>query len=63
MNYSICLLDEGGRTLRSEFGPYHDDAAAVAQARTEVAGSPIVEVWKDYQLVERLFRESPAVLQ
>lgn len=59
MNYSICLLDAGGRTQHTSFGPFDDDAAALAQARTQVAGSPIVEVWKDYQLVARLFREPP----
>lgn len=57
MNYSICLLDAGGRTQRTSFGPFDDDAAALAQARTHVAAFPIVEVWKDYRLVARLFRE------
>lgn len=59
MNYSICLLDAGGRTQRTFFGPFDDDVAALAKARTQVAGSPIVEVWKDHQLVARLFREPP----
>jgi hypothetical protein len=59
MNYSICLLDAGGRTQRTSFGPFDDDAAALARARTQVPGSAIVEVWKDYRLVARLFRESP----
>lgn len=59
MNYSIRLLDAGGRTQRTSFGPFDDDAAALAQARTQVAGSAIVEVWKDYSLVARLFREPP----
>jgi hypothetical protein len=57
MNYSICLLDAGGRTQHTSFGPFDDDAAALAQARTQVTGSPIVEVWKGYKLVVRLFRE------
>jgi hypothetical protein len=60
MNYSICLLDAGGRTQHTAFGPFDDDAAALAQARTQVAGSPIVEVWKNDQLVARLFREPPS---
>jgi hypothetical protein len=55
MNYSICLLDAGGRTQHTSFGRF--DAAALAQARTQVAGSPIVEVWKGYKPVARLFRE------
>lgn len=59
MNYSISLLDAGGRTQRTSFGPFDDDAAALAQARTQVPGSAIVEVWKDYRLVARLFREPP----
>jgi hypothetical protein len=59
MNYSICLLDAGGRTQRTSFGPFVDDAAALAQARTQVPGTPIVEVWKDYRLLARLFREPP----
>jgi hypothetical protein len=46
MNYSICLLDNGGRTEQTQFGPYEDDAAALVQARKDVASSPIVEVWK-----------------
>lgn len=60
MNYSICLLDEGGRTQRTAFEPYEDDASALAQARTQVAGSAIVEVWKGDHLLARLFREPPS---
>ncbi|ANP45809.1 hypothetical protein ATE48_07670 [Candidatus Viadribacter manganicus] len=60
MNYSICLLGAGGCTQRTSFGPFEDDAAALAQARTHVCGSPIVEVWKDYQLGARLFRDPPS---
>ena len=60
MDYSISLLDAGGRTQRTASGSYTDDDAALAQARTEVAASPIVEVWKDDRLVARLFRELPA---
>lgn len=57
MNYSICLLDAGGRTQRTEFGLFDDDAAALIQARSEVEASPIVEVWKDNRLVARLYRD------
>lgn len=60
MNYSICLLDVGGRTQRTTYGPFDNDTAALAQARTEVAGSPIVEIWKDYHLIARLYREPPS---
>lgn len=59
MNYSICLLDAGGRTQHTSFGPFDDDIAALAQARTQVPSSAIVEVWKDCQLVARLFRDPP----
>jgi hypothetical protein len=61
MNYSICLLDADGRTQRTDYGPFDDDAAALTQARTEVSASPIVEVWKEYRLVARLFRDPPKV--
>jgi hypothetical protein len=57
MNYSICLLDKGGCTQRTQFGPYEDDAAALVQARKDVDSSPIVEVWRGEQLVARLFRD------
>jgi hypothetical protein len=60
MNYSISLLDAGGHTQSTVFGPFDNDASALAQARTEIADSPIVEVWKDYQLVARIFREPAA---
>jgi hypothetical protein len=57
MNYSICLLDAGGRTLRTELSAYSDDAAALVRARTEVVTSPIVEVWKGELLLTRLLRQ------
>lgn len=57
MNYSICLLDTGGRTQRTTYGPFDSDTAALAQARTEVAISPIVEIWNNERLVARLYRE------
>lgn len=60
MNYSICLLDAGGRTQRTEFGPFDDDGAALAQARTEVSGAPIVEVWSENRLIARLYRDPPS---
>jgi len=60
MNYSICLLDIGGRTQRTTYGPFDDDIAALVQARVEVAVSPIVEIWKNDRLVARLYREPPS---
>lgn len=51
MNYSVCLLDKGDRTERRAFGLFDDDAAALAQARTEIAGAAIVEIWKDDHLL------------
>lgn len=60
MNYSICLLDAGGITQRTLFGPHEDDAAALAAARALMVSSPIVEVWKNELLVARLFREPQA---
>ena len=57
MNYSICMLDAGGRTQRTEFTPHDNDDAALEHARREIQTSPIVEVWKDGNLVERLFQE------
>jgi hypothetical protein len=59
MNYSICLLDAGGHTQRTESAPFDDDVSALAQARTEVSGSPIVELWKGERLLARLFRDPP----
>lgn len=58
MNYSICLLDAAGRTQRTQYGPFDDDSAAVAQAQTEIPKSAIVEVWKNGALVARLYRET-----
>ena len=62
MNYSICLLDAGGRTKRTEFGPFDNDGAALDHARGEAAGSSILEVWNDGRLVERLFQQPPETL-
>lgn len=59
MNYSICLLDAGGRTQRTDFRSFDNDAAALIQARAEVPGSAITEVWSDFRLVARLFRDPP----
>lgn len=57
MNYSICYLDDGGRTQRSEVLPFDDDATALQYARNELHGAPLVEVWKNYLLVARLNRK------
>lgn len=64
MNYSICILDAGGRIQRTQFAPYEDDGAAVAQARTELPSAAIVEVWKHETLLARLYRDpQPALVQ
>lgn len=63
MNYSICQLDTSGRTLRTAFGPYDDDDAALAQANIDVSVSPIVEVWKDNLLVARLYQDPEGAVQ
>lgn len=57
MDYTIRLLDAAGRTRRTVFGPFDDDVAALAQARKAVPDNEIVEVWKDNNLLARLFRE------
>ena len=60
MNYSICLLDEGGRAQRTAFEPSEDDAGALTPARAQVADSAIVVLWKGDHLFARLFRDPPA---
>jgi hypothetical protein len=59
-NYSICYLDAGGRTQNSEFLPFEDNGVAIDFARIGLLRSAIVEVWKDNNLVSRLFREPTA---
>ncbi len=56
-NYSICYLDARGHTQSSEFLPFDDNGTAVGFARIGLIRSDIVEVWKDNDLVERLFRD------
>ena len=60
MNYSIASKDASGVTAHTEFLPFDDDDAATQFARTEHAKYPLVEVWKNDQLVLRLERGSPA---
>jgi hypothetical protein len=59
-NYSISYLDAGGRTQNSELLPFEDNRAAVDFARIGLVRSAIVEVWKDSDLVSRLFRDPAA---
>ena len=59
-NYSICYLDAEGRTQNSELLPFGDNRIAVDFARIGLLRSAIVEVWKDNDLVERLYRDPPA---
>jgi len=58
MNYSVCFLDDLGRTLRSEFDPFENDNAAVTYGRAGLSGgNGFVEVWKGEHLLTRLFRD------
>jgi hypothetical protein len=59
-NYSICYLDSKGKTQTSEFLPFEDNRFAVDFARIGLVRSAIVEVWKDSDLVERLYRNPPS---
>src|SRR5690349_16163262 len=56
-NYSICYLDSEGHTQNSELLPFEDNRTAVEFARTGLDRSAIVEIWKDSDLVRRLFRD------
>ena len=58
-NYSISYLDAGGHTQNSELLPFEDNRTAVDFARIGLVRSAIVEVWKDNDLVERLYRNPP----
>jgi hypothetical protein len=55
-NFSICYLDEQGLTNASELLPFEDNIAATAFARIGLIRNAIVEVWRDNDLVVRLFR-------
>ncbi len=57
MNYSVCFLDELGRTLRSEFDPFESDDEAVTYGRAGLSSSGLVEIWKGEQLMARLYRD------
>jgi len=57
MNYSICSLDDLGRTLRSEVEAFDRDDDAVTYGRGAVPDNDIVEVWKGERLLARLFRD------
>ena len=58
-NYSICYLDSAGHTQSSELLPFEDKRSAVDFARIGLVRSAIVEVWKDNDLVERIYRDPP----
>lgn len=55
-NYSVRYLDVHGRTQASEFLPFDDNKSASDYARIGVIRCPIVEVWRDGDLVVRLYQ-------
>ncbi len=55
--YSICYLDAGGSTQSSEVLSFEDNPSVIAFARTGVLRNAIVEVWRNSDLVVRLFRD------
>src|SRR6185436_17967483 len=58
-NYSIGYLDSEGRTEGSQLLPFDDNKAAIDYARIGVVRNAVVEVWKDNDLVTRLYRDAP----
>jgi hypothetical protein len=56
-NYSVCYLDASGRTQGSDFLPFENNQAAVDFARTGIVRDAIVEVWRDGDLVVRLYQK------
>jgi hypothetical protein len=60
--YSICFLDRQGLAKRSEFGAFESDAAASVYARSETPLNEGVEVWRENQLVTRLFRNAAGLV-
>ncbi|WP_395646627.1 hypothetical protein [Terricaulis sp.] len=61
MKYSICFLDASGRTVRSEVMPLAGDAAAARFAIAQLPQRAIIEVWKEYGLLTRLFRDKQTI--
>jgi hypothetical protein len=59
-NYSINYLNAAGLTQTSELRPFENNQDAVDFACIGLLRSAIVEVWKDTDLVERLFGDLPA---
>jgi hypothetical protein len=55
-NYSISYLDAAGLTTASELLPFEDNNAATAFARIGMIRNAIVEVWREGDLVVRLFQ-------
>jgi hypothetical protein len=55
-NYSISYLDAAGLTTASELLPFEDNNAAMAFARIGMIRNVIVEVWREGNLVVRLFQ-------
>ena|SRR5690242_16541586 len=61
-NYSVRYLDKGGRAVRSEFMPFDTNPAAVAYARIGLLRNDVIEIWRDDNLVTRLYREEPSTV-
>jgi hypothetical protein len=56
-NYSVCYLDASGRTQGLDFLPFENDQAAVDFARTGIVRDAVVEVWREGDLVVRLYQK------
>lgn len=55
MKYSIQYKNAGGITARSEMLSFETDLEAMDHGRTGSGHNAIVEVWKNDQLLVRLF--------
>ncbi len=55
-NYSVRYLDALGRTQRTEFLPFENNKEAVDFARIGIVANAVVEVWKENDLIDRLYQ-------
>jgi hypothetical protein len=58
-DYSVRYLDALGRTETSELLPFVDNKLATDFAHTRLVRYPIVEVWREDDLIVRLYRPAP----